>query len=147
MTRIKNSRDAIMHTHLMGDINQVIITERSILTDKYVFAEMLRDSGDMNQIEWELYDSWFSTFNESNKVSGIIYISTSSATSKERIEIRNRPGEENISMEYLEALDEQHKKWVSSTDLPVLTISTEPGSSVDITIKKIRDFIKMLNKK
>lgn len=147
MTRIKNIRDAIMHTHLMGDINQVIITERSILTDKYVFAEMLRDSGDMDQMEWELYDSWFSTFNTSNKVSGIIYISTSSATSKERIEIRNRPGEEKISMEYLEALDEQHKKWVSSTELPVLTISTEPGSSVDITIKKIRDFIKILNKK
>lgn len=146
LTRLKMIRDAILHTHLMGDSNQVIITERSILTDKYVFAEMLRDSGDMDPLEWELYESWFSTFSNIHEVSGIVYISTSSVTSKERIQIRNRSGEEQISMEYLEALDEQHKKWVSSTTLPVLTISTEPGSSVDSNIKKIKKFIKLLRK-
>ena len=53
LSRLKMIRDAILHTHLMGDSNQVIITERSILTDKYVFAEMLRDSGDMDPLEWE----------------------------------------------------------------------------------------------
>jgi hypothetical protein len=27
--------------------NNVFITERSVLTDRYVFAEMLKDSGDL----------------------------------------------------------------------------------------------------
>ena len=41
---------------------QVIITERSVLTDKHVFAEMLYDAGDIDPLEWELYESWFNIF-------------------------------------------------------------------------------------
>lgn len=135
LTRLKNIKDAVESGH------KIIITERSILTDKYVFAEMLRDTGYMDQMEWELYDSWFQIFGKEYPVNGIIYISTSTYTSNERIHIRNRVGE-NIDMEYLDALDKQHKKWVENADIPVLTISTESGVSVESNIEKIRLFIK-----
>lgn len=54
LTRIKALREAIRDAK-----KKIIITERSVLTDRYVFAEMLRDSGDLNGLEWTLYTKWY----------------------------------------------------------------------------------------
>jgi deoxyadenosine/deoxycytidine kinase len=141
LTRLKCIQNAV--ESLTDKEPCIIITERSILTDKYVFAEMLRESGDINQLEWELYENMFQTFSKKYEVNGIIYVSTSSTTSKDRIVIRNRLGEDQINLEYLKALDAQHKKWVNGTDLPVLSLSTEIEVSVDKNIKWIRHFLGM----
>ena len=146
LTRLKNIKEAVEELDANGKGPQVILTERSVLTDKYVFAQMLRDSGDMDDLEWELYDSWFSIFSKQHQVNGIIYLSTSSTTSKDRIHIRNRQGEDRIQLDYLDALDRQHKQWIESTDIPVLTLSTEPGASLENNIQNIRDFIQQLKK-
>ena len=137
LTRLKNIKDAVEAGH------KIIITERSILTDKHVFAEMLRCAGDMDPLEWELYESWFDIFGKEYPVNGIIYVSTNAYISKERIQIRNRIGEENINIEYLEALDIQHKKWIENTNIPVLTLSTE-GVTVEKNIEEIKLFIERL---
>ena len=105
---------------------------------------MLRDAGDIDPLEWELYESWFNIFGKKHPIRGIIYLSTSSTTSKERIHIRNRHGEDKIGLDYLDALDTQHKKWIDNTNLPVLTLSTEPGVSLDRNIMEIREFIEKL---
>jgi len=144
LTRLKNIKEAVEYLDSNGKGQQVILTERSVLTDKYVFAQMLRDAGDMDELEWELYDSWFSIFSKQHQVNGIIYLSTSSTTSKERIHIRNRQGEDRIQLDYLDALDLQHKKWIESTYIPVLTLSTEPGASLENNLQQIRDFIQQL---
>jgi deoxyadenosine/deoxycytidine kinase len=146
LTRLKNIKEAVEDLDANGKGPQVILTERSVLTDKYVFAQMLRDSGDIDDLEWELYDSWFSIFSKQHQVNGIIYLSTSSTTSKDRIHIRNRQGEDRIQLDYLNALDRQHKQWIESTDIPVLTLSTEPGASLENNIQNIRDFIQQLKK-
>jgi deoxyadenosine/deoxycytidine kinase len=146
LTRLKNIQDAVenLDTTLKGP--QVIITERSVLTDKHVFADMLYSSGDIDMLEWDLYESWFNEFGKKYPVRGIIYVSTSSVTSKERIKIRSRNGEENIGMDYLDALDRQHKKWVENTNIPVLTLSTEVGVPVEKNIEEIQGFIEKLKK-
>jgi deoxyadenosine/deoxycytidine kinase len=146
LTRLKNIKEAVEELDTNGKGPQVILTERSVLTDKYVFAQMLRDSGDIDDLEWELYDSWFSIFSKQHQVNGIIYLSTSSTTSKDRIHIRNRQGEDRIQLDYLNALDRQHKQWIESTDIPVLTLSTEPDASLENNIQNIRDFIQQLKK-
>jgi deoxyadenosine/deoxycytidine kinase len=97
-------------------------------------------------LEWDLYESWFNEFGKKYPVRGIIYVSTSSVTSKERIKIRSRNGEENIGMDYLDALDRQHKKWVENTNIPVLTLSTEVGVPVEKNIEEIQGFIEKLKK-
>ena len=135
LTRLKNIQDAVEN----NPSEKVFITERSILTDKYVFAEMLHNSGDMDSLEWELYESWFQIFSKKYPVNGIIYISTDPVTSKDRIKKRNRLGEDKIDMEYLDALDIQHKKWIKTTDIPVLTLSTE--STIEHNIEEIRLFL------
>jgi deoxyadenosine/deoxycytidine kinase len=141
LTRLKNIQEAVDNLDTTLKLPQVIITERSVLTDKHVFAEMLRDSGDIDPLEWELYESWFNIFGKRHPIRGIIYLSTSSVTSKERINIRNRHGEDKIDLDYLDALDAQHKKWIDNTNIPVLTLSTEPGVSLDRNIDEIKEFI------
>ena len=147
LTRLKNIKDAVENLDPTLKHPQVIMTERSVLTDKYVFAEMLRDTGLMDMLEWDLYDNWFTIFSRQYPVNGIIYLSTSSATSKDRIAIRNRHGEDKIDLEYLEALDRQHKKWIENTNIPVLTLSTEPGESVERNVEKIKEFVELLKNK
>ncbi len=144
LTRLKNIQDAVENLDSTVKEPQVIITERSVLTDKHVFAEMLYDAGDIDPLEWELYESWFNIFGKKYPVKGIIYISTSANTSKDRIQIRNRQGEDKIGMEYLDALDTQHKKWIDNTNIPVLTLSTEVGVPVEKNIQEIVEFIKKL---
>jgi deoxyadenosine/deoxycytidine kinase len=146
LTRLTNIKDAISKLDNTVKGQQVIVTERSMLTDKHVFAEMLHDSGDLNAIEWELYNNWFHAFGKTYPIHGIIYLSTSSKTSKERIEIRNRQGEDRIDMEYLDALEAQHEKWIQNTTIPVLTLSTEVGVSVEENMEQIRVFVKQLKR-
>ena len=144
LTRLKNIQKAVENIDSTNSSPQVIITERSVLTDKHVFAEMLYDAGNIDPLEWELYDSWFNIFGKKYPVRAIIYISTSSGTSKDRINTRNRTGEESIDLKYLDALDKQHKKWIKNTNIPVLTLSTEADIPVEENIERIRLFVDTL---
>lgn len=146
LTRLKNVQDTI-NSIPSGEEYPIVLTERSVLTDKYVFAEMLRDSGDIDPLEWDLYNMWFDTFGNSQPVGGIIYLSTSAETAKKRIQIRNRHGEEGIDIDYLNSLDAQHKKWINNTDVPVLTLSTEDDVPLEENIQKIKEFIESLKTK
>jgi deoxyadenosine/deoxycytidine kinase len=142
LTRLKSLKNAIKTT-----TSDVIITERSVLTDRYVFAEMLRSSGDIDALEWTLYESWFNIFSTEIPIHAIIHLTTSPETSEKRIHIRNRHGEEGIPIDYLKALDLQHQKWIKETNLPVLEITTEDGVDVDATIEQIKKFIEELKSK
>tara|TARA_B100001989_G_C24367007_1_gene377419 strand:- start:45 stop:692 length:648 start_codon:yes stop_codon:yes gene_type:complete len=94
------------------DKYDVIITERSIFTDRNVFAKILEQDGHINKIEKGLYDQWFEFLKQDVKVDGYIYIKADPKTSLERIRKRNRPGEENITLEYLEKLHKAHNEWL-----------------------------------
>ena len=122
--------------------SNVFITERSVLTDRYVFAEMLRDTGDLNKLEWELYCKWFDFFVKDLPIKGIVHITTDSKTCADRIKIRNRKGEESIPLEYLDDLDTYHKKWLANTNIPVLEITSNVKE-----LDKLEEFINSLNQK
>jgi deoxyguanosine kinase len=123
---------------------RVILTERSVLTDRYVFAEMLRESGDITGLEWELYEMWYNTFAADLPIRGVIYLTTGVGTSAGRIVTRGRAGEDHIPLDYLSALDTQHHRWLDATSLPVLRISTEPGVSVEANVAAVRGFVDQL---
>jgi deoxyadenosine/deoxycytidine kinase len=136
LTRLRLIKEALTTTK-----KQVIITERSVLTDRYVFAEMLKESGDIDALEWQLYLNWFNTFAADLPVRGVVQLTTSVGTSAGRIMKRGRRGEEHIPLDYLAALDAQHQKWLSTTTIPVLQISTEEGVSIAENITAVRAFV------
>ncbi len=118
----------------------VVVTERSVLTDRYVFAEMLHREGKMDDLEWALYLKWFEHYAANLPVRGIIHLTTSAETSKCRIATRGRSGEEKIPIEYLESLANQHDSWIASAHLPVLNVSTE-GHSIEEAVERIKTWI------
>jgi len=119
----------------------VIITERSVLTDRHVFADMLHTDGILDDLEWNLYLKWYNAYAADLPVKGIIHLNTSANTSNDRIKIRGRDGEESIELTYLEQLDAQHNKWVASTDLPCLQINSEPGTDLLTVVGQIEAWI------
>ena len=101
---------------LENNTNKLVICERSIYTDKYVFAKMLHQQGYINEMEWQTYNYWFDTFKEKTKLNMIIYINTKPETCFERIKKRNRTGESNIPMDYLEHCHRLHEEWLESNN-------------------------------
>ena len=104
----------------------ILLTERSILTDKHVFASMLRDQGFMNKLEWDLYNIWFDNFAKDIQVDAIVYLETPPSICTDRIKLRARSGESNIPLEYLADLQQYHNKWLNTRPtVPVLRLSNK----------------------
>ena len=99
---------------LENSSDKIIICERSIYTDKYVFAKMLYQQGHINEIEWQTYNYWFDTFKEKTKLSMIIYVNTKPEICFDRIKKRNRTGESNIPIDYLKHCHRLHNEWLDT---------------------------------
>ena len=92
-----------------------IFTERSIYTDRNIFAKMLFLEHKMNNIEWQIYNKWFDEFSSINKNIKIVYIRTTPEICNKRIEKRNRKGE-NIPVEYLKNCHYYHDSWLNNPE-------------------------------
>jgi len=108
VSRLKVLRDALKENDREKKI--ILITERSLYTDKMVFAKMLFDTGKMEYVNYQIYLNWFDTFSEEFPVHKVIYVKTEPEKCFERISIRARDGESNIPLEYLESCHIYHNK-------------------------------------
>jgi deoxyadenosine/deoxycytidine kinase len=93
----------------------IIITERSLYTDKMVFAKMLFDTNKIEYINYQIYLNWFNTFAEEYPVHKIIYVRADPETCYKRISIRNRQGEDNIPLEYLKSCHKYHENMLDTS--------------------------------
>ena len=103
ISRLKVLRDALKYIKSLNtsDKNFVLITERSLYTDKMVFAKMLYDACKIEYINYQIYLNWFDTFSEEFPVHKVVYVKTNPENCHNRILKRLRDGESNIPLEYL----------------------------------------------
>lgn len=125
----------------------IIITERSLDSTKWVFAQMLYDDGEISD---EIMNSYLYVYNKMNKSylpSATIYLTTPPDICNERIIKRNRDGE-IISNEYLIKCDKYYKNMIkeiknrerfNSKSSSVLEI--DGCANDDIICKQILNFI------
>ena len=99
---IKNNPNAI-----------VFITERSLETDRSVFAKMLYESGSISDMDMQIYIKWYKSF-AIFKINKIIYVKTSPEICYERIKRRSRKGENIIPLKYLQKCDSYHEEMVTT---------------------------------
>ena len=116
ISRLKVFKDAIKNVNSSKKVS--IITERSLYTDKMVFAKMLYDSKKIEYINYQIYLTWFDTFSEEFPVHKVIYVKTDPEKCHSRILKRSREGENLISLEYLKSCDNYHNNMldISSGD-------------------------------
>ena len=123
--------------------SSIIICERSLLTDYFVFAKMLHACGKMSLEEYTIYKKWFFHFIKDIHIAGIIYIYTQPETAHARCNARAREGEK-IDLEYLRDCHEAHDEWINNTDIPVLKLDGNPTHSDECYTMWMRELQKFV---
>lgn len=109
---------------------RIIISERSVQTDRNVFAKMLFDDDMIEHDEYQIYNKWFDEFLDDMYLGGIIYVKADPEICSERVKIRAREGE-TIPLEYLQKCHKYHEDWlVNSSDKLVIE------ANIDTSIKE-----------
>ena len=106
------SRLALLKTTIQQNPNAIIITERSLYTDKYVFAKMLHDNGKIEDVNYQIYSKWFDTFAVDFPVEKLIYVKTEPTICHDRIAKRSRTGEDCIPLDYLINCHKYHEDMI-----------------------------------
>ncbi len=106
------------------------IVERSIFSDRYVFAEALHESGLISDMEWAMYVEWWESLCELEREVGprdnkFIYLRADPETAYARMKKRARDGEAGVSIEYLRENVERHDRWL-------LALPTERVLIIDV---------------
>ncbi|NXE36947.1 DCK kinase, partial [Ptilorrhoa leucosticta] len=82
--------------------------ERSVYSDRYVFASNLFESGGGEGGEWSIYQDWHTWLGGGVggdiELDGMIYLRTGGGKCMERLQMRGRQEEQGIELEYLENL-------------------------------------------
>jgi deoxyadenosine/deoxycytidine kinase len=107
------SRLSILKKAMKENKNIVIISERSLFTDKYVFAKMLHDQEKIEDVNYQIYLKWFDEFANEFPVNHMIYVKTSPEICHSRILKRSRKGEEVIPLSYLDDCHQYHEEFIN----------------------------------
>ena len=101
---------------VLSDPNiRIVFCERSLESSRRVFAQMLRDAGNMTAIEFVLYESMFTDEIVSKYYpTEIVYLDASVDVCHDRICTRARTGEEAIPKDYLSKCAAYYTTWFTS---------------------------------
>ena len=121
--------------------NKHIVVERSLYTDKNVFAKMLYEDKLISETDYQIYNKWFSHFIEEMPPIHYVYLQTNPAIALERIRKRNRSGEEGINMEYIQRCHMKHDEWLINIENKLIIDGNEKRNTKENYIQ-LMDVIK-----
>ena len=107
------SRLSLLKEALKEDYD-IIITERSVYTDKLVFAKSLYDAKKLSFIEYKIYLNMFKEFQTIFQDLKMVYIRTMPEICDLRVKTRARLGE-IIPIQYLKDCHYYHEIWLNNT--------------------------------
>jgi len=116
ISRLKILRDMVKSVEEEPDKHFIIITERSLFTDKYVFAKMLYDQGNIEDVCYQIYLTWFDEFAKDFPIMNTVYVKTDPKICYDRIHLRAREGEEVIPLDYLQSCHEYHEAFLDQNN-------------------------------
>lgn len=94
----------------------VQVYERSVYSDRYIFALNMFELGCINTTEWAVYQDWHSLlveqFGHQVELEGIIYLRAPPEKCMERLQHRGRTEEKGVKLDYLDKLHSQHERWL-----------------------------------
>ncbi|XXG65162.1 hypothetical protein AAC387_Pa05g2934 [Persea americana] len=139
VTRIMQERDS------SGGVKPLRLMERSVFSDRMVFVRAVHEAKWMNQMEINIYDSWFDPVLSSLPgliPDGFIYLRASPDTCHKRMKLRRRSEEGGVTLDYLRDLHEKHENWLfpcQTGNHGVLSVSQLPLHMDNALHPDIRD--------
>ena len=131
--------------------NCILLMERSVYSDRNVFAKNCYEKGLINDIEWKTYLNWFEWLSKKISVNGdaYIYLRTSPEKSYQRIQKRGRDEEKEISLDYIKEIHQKHEEWLKNAGPNVLILDGDLENSeqrLQDFAQRILTFIKSFGK-
>ncbi|XP_027628758.1 deoxyguanosine kinase, mitochondrial isoform X3 [Tupaia chinensis] len=162
MSRLKVQLEPFPERFLQATM-PVQIFERSVYSDRYIFAKNLFENGSLSDIEWHIYQDWHSfllrEFASRLILHGFIYLQATPQVCLKRLHQRAREEEKGIELAYLEQLHGQHEAWLvhkttalhceAVLNIPVLVLDVNDDFSEEVTkqeelLRKVHSFVKNL---
>ncbi|KAH7285865.1 hypothetical protein KP509_33G049300 [Ceratopteris richardii] len=112
-----------------GGLKPLRLMERSVFSDRMVFVRAVHEAKWMNEMEISIYDSWFNpviSVLPGLVPDGFIYLRASPDTCHKRMQMRKRPEEQSVTLDYLRGLHEKHEQWLfpsSSNNEGIFSVS------------------------
>jgi deoxyadenosine/deoxycytidine kinase len=131
ITRAKTWQEVLALT----DHSRVVL-ERSVFTDRQVFATNMHRIGAMTETEWQVYCGlWdFLVSNYCVQPDCILYLRTPAEECLERIRIRDRGEESGITLEYLRQLEALHDQWLLNDPQATVLDGTKRWTADEIAV-------------
>ena len=123
---------------------EFVFIERSIWSDKKVFAKNCFMYGLMNDIEYQVYNTWFNWIEQNAKIPpafSFMYLRCSPETSYKRVNIRGRAEESGLSLEYLTEIHERHEEWLKPESLVMIIDAECDYTNESVFLKKMKSII------
>lgn len=151
---------AIRHMEAQNSTQENLLLERSVYSDRYVFARYLYEHGYMNDREWKSYTKWFDFLTEKllKKPTFILYLRAKPETLYNRILQRSREIElqkDGITLDYIKGLNRYYEDFLMhnnfNLDIPIIVVETDGKFYRDNEndrkelIQKIKDFLNSLS--
>lgn len=113
--------------------DQIVIQDRTIYEDAYIFAQNLRDSGYLTERDFQNYFSLFQSMTSMLKAPDLlIYLRTSIPKLQAQITKRGRAYEQDIDVAYLQDLNQCYEQWITQYhEGPLLIIEADPLDYVE----------------
>jgi len=136
------SRLHLIKKKLKENPTAILITERSVLTDRYVFAKMLYDDKKIESVNYQIYLKWFDEFIKDLPIKGIIYLKTTPNICLERIKNRKRKGEKSITIKYINRCHNYHQEWINDVKKKSMVLILDGNiTNPEIHFTQIKIFI------
>jgi deoxyadenosine/deoxycytidine kinase len=123
------------------------IQDRSVYEDAEVFAHNLFLQGHISERDYQTYRELYQVLTEFLPPPDlVVYLRASTQTLRQRIALRGRDYEQQITPAYLDQLNALYQEWIHGFTLcPVLTVPADQldyvahGSHLDLIVSKIHD--------
>lgn len=116
---------------------KLIICERSTHASKFVFAQMLVESGKLSPAKYDIYrtmcDNMDRIDGRAAQLDQVIFLHVEPETCLERIATRARPGEDSISLDYIMNCEEYYLQWLSAENAPPMTLVKSADAIAQMT--------------